>query len=233
MVRVSLAQEAETPITREEDHGEEIMTIDRNQDLLTRQYQNETRRNAQQHQLAGETQTERKNRLTVPPSLKNPRLLAVVIVLGLFAAALVLPGTVAAQNYDQLDAGAGLSLIEQDFQFGLYWLSYDEFELAGRIFSDVIDADPEHAGAYAARSITLYYLEDYEGAVADSEAALALSPDYASPYWILGNVCFDQEDYQSAQIAFETYLDLATDYVDPEIIGRLEICRAMIEEIEA
>ena len=206
------------------------MTMDRNEDLLNQQYRRQTRSNARQHQLAQEISPEAKIRATTPALSKNPRLLAVIILVGLFLAALALPGTVSAQ---ELNAGNGLSPTEQSFWFGVYWLSQDEFVLAGEIFSDVIDADPEHAGAYAARGMTAYYLKEYERAIADSLAALALSPDYATPHWVLGKIYFDQEDYQSALIAFETYLDLATDYVDPEITGQLEICQAMVEEIEA
>lgn len=209
------------------------MNIDRNQDLMNQQYQNQTRNYARQHQLAGEAKATANSRNTIPTSLKNPRLLAILILAGLIAASLALPGTISAQDLVDCSEGGCKSAIQQDYEYALYRLSLREYERAEEILNAVIEADPEHAGAYAARAMAAYLMQDYEGAIADSQTAIELKPDYASPYWVMGTAYYDQEDYASAQIAYETYLELATEYVDPEIPARLEICQAMIAETEA
>lgn len=129
----------------------------------------------------------------------------------------------------EFEAGCGMgSGPQESLVFGMSLMRFGNFEKAVEVFTDIIDAYPDYASAFAGRGIAYYYLEDVERAVDDSLAALELREEYATPYWTLGNIYFDAEDYENALEAYLNYLEYASEYVDPEVVERVEVCQGWL-----
>ncbi|MEO0603968.1 MAG: tetratricopeptide repeat protein, partial [Myxococcota bacterium] len=82
---------------------------------------------------------------------------------------------------------------------------------AADLFSDVIDADPEHVDAHVARGRVFLDLGDYSRAMSDFMVAEELAQENPEPQVAIGDLYFARKDYRRAIEYFNAALEM-----DPE-----------------
>ena len=86
-----------------------------------------------------------------------------------------------------------------------------DLNAAADLFSDVIDADPDHRSAHVARGRVFLDLGDYSRAMSDFTVSEELAPDDPEPQVAIGDLFFARKDYRRAIEYFNSALAL-----DPE-----------------
>jgi tetratricopeptide (TPR) repeat protein len=197
-------------------------------DLLNNEHINQTRQNAERHQLAQASQPVRSFSLHI--RIEHPRRVALVIFAAVFFIALLTPSVIFAQSdRPSLASNNGSNgNAGDDIWVGLYLIEAEQYDMAIDVFTDILTENPEMASVFAARGIAYFYMQEYELAISDSAAALDLEPEYSTPYWTLGNIYYTQEIYENALSAYENYLELAIEYVDPVVEERVMVCQEII-----
>ena len=99
-------------------------------------------------------------------------------------------------------------------------LRYSNFEEAETTLTKAIRYDKENYEAYYYRGCARINMQEYEGAVADFEQAVALKHDYADAYFNLGRTYYLMHDEDKA---CENY-KLAAQYGRPNLEDYLKRC---------
>jgi tetratricopeptide (TPR) repeat protein len=81
---------------------------------------------------------------------------------------------------------------------------------------DLIEADPRHAQAYQARGIAWYKVGDYERAIADYSASLAIDPKYIQAYYNRGLAWEAEGNLQNALKDLRTFQNLDPSFPDTQ-----------------
>ena len=79
---------------------------------------------------------------------------------------------------------------------------------AEKIYSEVISILPGFSEGWNRRATVRFYMQDYEGSLADIEETLRLEPRHFGAIWGLGMILASQRDYERAILAFERLLEL-------------------------
>ena len=83
-----------------------------------------------------------------------------------------------------------------------------ELGAAEDVYSQVIEARPGFSEGWNRRATVRYYLQDYDGSLADIESTLRLEPRHFGAIWGLGMILGKQREFQRAIEAFERLLEI-------------------------
>jgi tetratricopeptide (TPR) repeat protein len=94
---------------------------------------------------------------------------------------------------------------------GYFYDAQEKHDLARQKFEAALDADDKYGHSHAGLGWNLYYLKDYDGALAEFDTALTINPDDTDAYVGKSNVYQDQEqpDYDLAIEALAKAADVA------------------------
>ena len=99
-------------------------------------------------------------------------------------------------------------------------LRYSNFDEAEKLLTKAIRYDKQNYEAYYYRGCTRINAQQYQGAIADFEAAIALKPDYADAYFNLGKTYYLIHEEDKAC----EYYKLADQYGRPNLEDYLKRC---------
>ena len=77
-------------------------------------------------------------------------------------------------------------------------LRSQEYQEAIRLFTSILDLNPENAEAYIYRGLCKYHIEDYDGALTDYNKAIEYQSNYAEAYSLRGLVKGEKGDKKGA-----------------------------------
>ena len=80
------------------------------------------------------------------------------------------------------------------------------------LYSDVIDADPDHVAAHVARGRLYLDLGDYSRAMSDFMVAEEIAADSPEPQVAIGDLYFARKDYRKAIEYFNAALDMSPNH---------------------
>lgn len=81
-------------------------------------------------------------------------------------------------------------------------------DAAEDVYAQIIQLAPNFSEGWNRRATVRFYLEDYDGSMADIEQTLKLEPRHFGAIWGLGMILGLQQDYQRAIYAFEKLLEI-------------------------
>lgn len=117
--------------------------------------------------------------------------------------------------------------IDLRFQRGVMLMNAGRLKEAARVFSTILEVDPEFAEAWNKRATLLYLMGDVAGSVRDIERTLALEPRHFGALSGLGLIYEQIESADGAIKAFTAALEI-NPYM-PWIAERLEALEAQLE----
>lgn len=110
--------------------------------------------------------------------------------------------------------------IDLRFQRGIFLMNAGRLEEASRIFSTIVEIDPDFAEAWNKRATLLYLMGDLPGSVRDIERTLALEPRHFGALSGLGLIYEQIESADGAIKAFSAALEINPHM--PWIVERLD-----------
>ena len=129
--------------------------------------------------------------------------------------------TKALTEQNKADMKALTGLLIRDARTELIKKDYDK---ALKIVNDVLQADPENAGAYLVRGIAYYLKGKWTDALTDLSKVISLDPNNAEAFVYRGLVRYRQNDHEAAGNDFTRALTLNSQY------GIAHYYRGMIRE---
>ncbi|WP_051285087.1 tetratricopeptide repeat protein [Nisaea denitrificans] len=117
--------------------------------------------------------------------------------------------------------------IDLRFQRGILLMNAGRLEEAARIFSTIVEIDPEFSEAWNKRATLLYLMGDVVGSVRDIERTLALEPRHFGALSGLGLIYEQIESADGAIRAFTAALEINPHM--PWIVERLEALEKLRE----
>lgn len=118
--------------------------------------------------------------------------------------------------------------VPQDMENGSIALRSGLVGLAERLFSRVIEADPQYAEGWNRRATVRYVMGDYAGSIADIAETLALEPRHFGALSGLGLCYLALGQPEQALAAFEAVLDVHPQ--SPSARQNVEALRAMTDD---
>jgi tetratricopeptide (TPR) repeat protein len=85
-------------------------------------------------------------------------------------------------------------------------------EAGVNFYSDILDSDPDHVGAYIGRGRLYLDVGDYSRAMSDFTVAEDLAPESPESQVAVGDLYFARKDYQKAIEYFDAALDIQPDH---------------------
>jgi len=79
---------------------------------------------------------------------------------------------------------------------------------AENLYANIIELAPNFSEGWNRRATIRFYMQDYDGSMADIEQTLKLEPRHFGALWGLGMILGLQQDYQRAIYAFEKLLEI-------------------------
>ncbi|MFK0108258.1 tetratricopeptide repeat protein [Streptomyces sp. NPDC091217] len=116
--------------------------------------------------------------------------------------------------------------VDSVFRHGIHRLAGGDYDEAIEVLSAVLEAEPEHTAALAARAAAFRLNEEDDLAIADASRALELRPGLAWAYATRGAIHRLQKSYRKAIADLDMAIDLDPDY-EWCIAGRGEAYRLM------
>ncbi|MGI9199979.1 MAG: tetratricopeptide repeat protein [Woeseiaceae bacterium] len=113
------------------------------------------------------------------------------------------------------DLAANASEGEQLVIAALYSASENDQASQGAALEKLLEMYPGDERAHVGMANFLLGQQDFEGAVAQFEQAVAIAPDFASAHNALGYAYRNLEDFESARGSFERYVELIPNEANP------------------
>lgn len=124
-------------------------------------------------------------------------------------------------------------LIAVRLSLGLNYQRLGQQRQAAECFREVAKSDPLNVLAHFNLAVSLYQLEEFDGAIKELEAVLALAPYYTRADELLGRIWIDKKDLPRARRHYEHILAVAPrDYAGHHNLGVMDVMASRWDEAE-